>query len=98
MLIKENKNVLPDFTLINHYKWNLLEYLTSDFEIPINRNDKNTYKQILELYPNHKMLLQHWKVSHSELVWKVRQNLKVKEIFEKIWNINDLIVSFDGIR
>lgn len=78
-------------------KWNLLEYLTSNFEIPINRNDKTTYKQILELFPNHKMLLQHWKVGHSELVWKVRQNPKVKEVFEKIWNTDDLIVSFDGV-
>lgn len=77
-------------------KWNLLEYLTKDFEIPINRNDKTTYKQILELYPNHKMLLQHWKVGHSELVWKVRQNPKVKDVFSKIWNTDDLIVSFDG--
>ena len=77
-------------------KWNLLEYLTKDFEIPINRNDKTTYKQILELFPNHKMLLQHWKVGHSELVWKVRQNPKVKEVFSKIWNTDDLIVSFDG--
>ena len=77
-------------------KWNLLEYLTKDFEIPINRNDKTTYKQILELYPNHKMLLQYWKIGHSELVWKVRQNPKVKEVFSKIWNTEDLIVSFDG--
>lgn len=77
-------------------KWNLLEHLTSNFEIPINRNDKSTYKQILELFPNHKMLLQHWKVGHSELVWKVRQNPKVKEVFSKIWNTDDLIVSFDG--
>ena len=81
--------------MINN-KWNLLEYLTKDFEIPINRNDNTTYKQILELYPNHKMLLQHWKVGHSELVWKVRQNPKVKEVFSKIWNTEDLIVSFDG--
>jgi hypothetical protein len=83
-------------TMIND-KWNLLEYLTSDFDIPIDRNNKNTYKQILKLFPNHKMLIQHWKVGHSELAWKVRQNLKVKEIFEKIWNTDDLIVSFDGI-
>ena len=82
--------------MINN-KWNLLEYLTSNFEIPIDRNDKSTYKQILELFPNHKMLLQHWKVGHSELVWKVRQNSKVKEVFSKIWNTDDLIVSFDGV-
>ena len=81
--------------MINN-KWNLLEYLTSNFEIPIDRNNKETYKQILELYPNHKMLLQHWKVGHSELAWNVRQNPKVKEVFSKIWDTDDLIVSFDG--
>jgi hypothetical protein len=81
--------------MINN-KWNLLEYLTSNFEIPIDRNNKETYKQILELYPNHKMLLQHWKVGHSELAWNVRQNPKVKEVFSKIWDTEDLIVSFDG--
>tara|TARA_B100000795_G_scaffold270042_1_gene262138 strand:- start:5299 stop:6264 length:966 start_codon:yes stop_codon:yes gene_type:complete len=82
--------------MINN-KWNLLEYLTKDFEIPIDRYNKNTYNQILELFPNHKMLLQHWKVGHSELVWKVRQNPKVKQAFSKIWNTDDLIVSFDGV-
>lgn len=49
--------------MINN-KWNLLEHLTKNFEIPINRNDKNTYKQITELFPMHKMLLQHWKIGH----------------------------------
>jgi len=82
--------------MINN-KWDLLEYLTSDFEIPINRDNKDTYKQILELYPNHKMLLQNWKVGHSKLAWEVRQNPKVIETFSKIWNTDDLIVSFDGV-
>jgi len=81
--------------MINN-KWKLLEFLTKKFEIPIDRNNKDTYKQILELYPNHKMLIQHWNVGHSELVWNVRQNNKVKDVFSKIWKTDDLIVSFDG--
>ncbi len=78
-------------------KWDLLEYLTSDFDIPIDRNNKETYKQIVHLFPSHKMLLQHWKVGHSKLAWNVRQNPKIINIFKHIWNTDDLIVSFDGV-
>ena len=77
-------------------KWEVLEYLTSNFETPIDRNNKESYKQIGELFPNHKMLIQHWKIGHSKLVWEVRQNKKVIDAFAKIWNTQDLIVSFDG--
>jgi hypothetical protein len=42
------------------------------------------------------MLIQHWKIGHSKLVWEVRQNKKVINTFAKIWNTEDLIVSFDG--
>lgn len=78
-------------------KWALLEHLTKNFETPIDRNDKTTYKQINELFPNHKMLIQHWKTGHSKLAWDVRQNPMVKEAFSKIWGTDDLIVSFDGV-
>ena len=78
-------------------KWDLLEYLTEDLPIPIDRNNKETYKQILNLYPSHKMLLQHWKVGHSKLAWNVRKNPKVINIFKHLWDTDDLIVSFDGV-
>ena len=81
--------------MINN-KWDILEHLTSKFETPINRNNKETFKEITGLYPNHKMLIQHWKIGHSKLVWEVRQNKKVINTFAKIWNTEDLIVSFDG--
>ena len=60
-------------------------------------NNKETYKQILNLYPSHKMLLQHWKVGHSKLAWNVRKNPKVINIFKHLWDTDDLIVSFDGV-
>lgn len=82
--------------MINN-KWDILEYLTNDFEIPIDRNNKETYSQITELFPNHKMLIQHWNIGHSKLAWEVRQNKKVIDVFAKIWNTEDLIVSFDGV-
>ena len=77
-------------------KWDILEYLTKDFEIPIDRNNKESYKQIIELFPNHKMLIQHWKIGHSKLAWDVRQNPKVIKAFKDIWKTDDLITSFDG--
>lgn len=78
-------------------KWDLLEHLTKNFETPIDRNDKTTYKQISELYPSHKMLIQHWKSGHSKLAWDVRQTPAFKEAFSNIWGTDDLIVSFDGV-
>ena len=78
-------------------KWDILEHLTSNFETPIDRNNKETYKQISELFPNHKMLIQHWKIGHSKLAWDIRQNKKVIDAFAKIWGTDDLIVSFDGV-
>lgn len=78
------------------YKWELLEFLTSDFEIPIDKLNKETYNQIINLYPSHRMLLKHWKVGHSKLAWYVRQNPKVINIFKNIWKEDDLITSFDA--
>ena len=62
-------------------KWDVLEKLTENFEVPIDRQKKETYKQITELFPNHKMLIQHWKIGHSRLVWEVRQNKKVIDVY-----------------
>ena len=76
--------------------WNYLEEITSNFETPIDRNDEKTYKQLLELFPLHSMLIQHWSIGHAQFLWNLRQNKKVIKVFEKIWNDTDLITSFDG--
>ena len=79
--------------------WDMLEYLTEDFDISINRNNKETWSSYYDLCPLEDMLLQYWKVGHSEYVWNLRQNLNIINIFCKIYdcNINDLLVSFDSI-
>jgi hypothetical protein len=83
---------------MNNGMWEYLEYITSDFTIPINRNDKNTWKSFYDLYPMHSMLIQHWSIGHAQYVWDLRQNPKVVNIFSKIWNCNneDLLTSFDA--
>ena len=44
------------------------------------------------------MLLQHWKVGHSQFIWNLRQNPKIVNIFAKIWDCkqDELLTSFDG--
>ena len=78
--------------------WNYLEYITSDFNIPIQRNDKKTWRSFYDLYPMHSMLVQHWSIGHAQHVWDLRQNPKVVDVFAKIWDCNreDLLTSFDA--
>ena len=75
--------------------WDYLEHITSK---NIKRDDQTTWRNITDLFPLHSMLIQHWCIGHSDFVWKVRQNMKVIEVFANIYNVKpeDLLVSFDG--
>ena len=79
--------------------WTMLEQLTSPFDKPIKRDDATSWKSLVKLYPMHSMLIQHWKVGHSQPVWDVRQNPNVIQTFANLWNVepNQLLTSFDGI-
>ncbi len=78
--------------------WNYLEHITQRFEIPMNRNNINTWKEFKKLYPSHSMLLQRWGIGQSEFVWYLRQKPQILAIFAAIWNTTpeQLLVSFDG--
>jgi len=43
-------------------------------------------------------IIQHLRVGQEEFVWDVRTNPNVIDVFKKIWNTDDLLVSFDGIN
>jgi len=79
--------------------WDFFEHITSEWEIPLDRNKKETWREFYKLYPLHSMLVQHWGVGHAEASWDLRQNRKIAEIFATLWNcdVNDLLVSFDGL-
>ncbi len=83
---------------MNEGMWNYLEYITSDFDVPINRNNKTSWRSFYNLYPMHSMLIQHWNIGHAQHVWDLRQNPKVVDVFAKIWDCNreDLLTSFDA--
>lgn len=79
--------------------WDTLEYLTSNWEKPITRNNIDSWREMKYLYPKHSMLLQNWSIGHAQYIWNIRQNPKVVEIFAKLWKCNkeDLLVSFDAV-
>lgn len=78
--------------------WSFLETITAKFDVPIRRDDQNSWKSFYDLYVLHSMLMQHWKIGHAQFVWNIRQNRKVVSIFAKLWDVKEeeLLVSFDG--
>lgn len=94
-------NVLNDSELqsMQSGMWDLLENITKEFKVPIERKSKDTWKSFYDLFPMHSMLLQHHEVGHSQVVWDVRQNEKVVNVFSKLWDTRpeDLLCSFDGL-
>lgn len=37
-------------------------------------------------------------MAHSELMWKLRTDARVKQVFQALWGTDDLIVGFDGVN
>ena len=93
-------NLLSSDECLNMEKgmWKTLEHVSSQWETPIKRNNKNTWKEFSNLYPMHSMLLQSFQIGHSQFIWDLRQNKKCINVFSKIWDCQDdeLLVSFDG--
>jgi len=85
-------------TMVNQI-WDFFEHITQKWEIPIDRNNQDTWREFYRLYPLHSMLIQHWGIGHSQSSWNVRQNINIVEIFAYFWDcdVNDLLVSFDGL-
>lgn len=76
--------------------WEELKYISQNrFDI----NDINTWNEFYNFNPFHSMLLHHHSLGHIQPIWDIRQHPNVYNVFEKIWdtNVNDLLVSFDGL-
>ena len=94
-------NVLNDEECDNMVSgiWEFFEHITQNWDIPIQRNNKDTWREFSKLYPKHSMLHQQWGVGQCQASWNVRQNEKVVNIFSEFWNTpaKDMLVSFDGL-
>jgi ectoine hydroxylase-related dioxygenase (phytanoyl-CoA dioxygenase family) len=74
--------------------WNNLEFLSKFLDIPIDRNNKDTYKSIYKLHRLHTMLIQQYGIGHSDISWFLR--IKAMEVYKVIYNTDELLSSFDG--
>jgi hypothetical protein len=94
-------NLIDGYELLRMQEgvWDTIEKLTSYMDIPVDRNDPDTWDNWYSLLPSHDMLLQTFSVGHSQFIWDIRQNPKVSNVFSKIWSCepNELISSFDAM-
>ncbi|KAI9925828.1 hypothetical protein MW887_005634 [Aspergillus wentii] len=68
------------------------------FDLGYDRNDLSTvHKDRLPII-NEKGMCLHYGVTHENFVWEIRSEPGVVSAFEKVYNDNDLIVSFDAIN
>jgi hypothetical protein len=79
--------------------WEYFEHISQDWEIPILRDEEETWREFYKLYPLHSMLIQYWNIGHTQISWDIRQNTKIIDIFAYFWKCNpdELLVSFDGL-
>lgn len=93
-------NVLNDIECNNIVNglWDYFEHITKNWETPIDRTNKQSWREIYKLYPLHSMLFQYFNCGHSQISWDIRQNSKILEIFSYFWKCTpeELLVSFDG--
>jgi len=77
--------------------WDYLEHITTNWHLPITRNNDKSWYQIKYLTYG-STIFQFWNIGHSQMCWDVRQNPKIVNIFAKFWNVQDtdLLASFDG--
>ncbi|CAB9513075.1 Phytanoyl-CoA dioxygenase (PhyH) [Seminavis robusta] len=78
--------------------WQFLGQLSANCKTPITRQNKKTWSTFYSFKPMRGMLMQHWGVGHAQVLWNLRQNPKIVDIFSTLWNVprEELLVSFDG--
>ena len=71
--------------------WQWLEHLSPNIE----RTDPSTY---YANWPhNSHGIIWMYNVGHAQFLWDVRCNQSLINVFQKYWNDEDLLVSFDGV-
>ena len=76
----------------------LWKWLGEFSENKIKRDDPTTWEINWPYNMGKKGIIQQYKIAHTQFVWDVRQNPKVKKVFERIWSDDDLLSSYDGIN
>lgn len=79
------------------YQQRALKWLTS-FGLPLDLNDPNTW--VAENMPVQSKLntFDNYCVAHEKFMWDARMEPGVVDAFSKVWNTNELLVSFDSLN
>lgn len=67
------------------------------FSNAVDRDDQSTWKNMAKLQPTNGMLYQHFGFGQSQTLWDIREKTKILEIFQKIYQEEDLTVSMDAL-
>ena len=78
--------------------WDFYEHITSETKEQIIRDEPDSWRNLYKLFPKHSFLQQHFGVGHSQVVWDIRQNERIAQLFAEFWKVpkEELLVSFDG--
>lgn len=60
-------------------------------------NNPSTWHVIDELYPIDGMIFQQWGLGQSQIIWDVRTNDKIIDVFSRIYGTRELSCSYDGV-
>lgn len=90
---------IEEITNMKNGMWDTVEHLSSLCQVPIDRNDPETWETWYSLHPTHDMLMQTYSIGHAQFIWDIRQNPKVSNVFSKIWSCqpDELLTSFDAV-
>jgi hypothetical protein len=72
-------------------------HITQKLKPQFDINNPVTWSTLDNLFPIDGMLYQHWGLGQSQVVWDIRTNDKVIDVFRRIYSTSDLLVSYDGI-
>lgn len=79
------------------YASDMYSYL-ENFHLGFDRNDPSTIHKDKLPVINEKGMCIAYGVSHEDFVWKIRSEPGVIQAFEKVYQTEDLIVSFDAVN
>lgn len=67
------------------------------FSNAVDRDDQSTWKNLAKLQPVNGMLYQQFGFGQAQILWDIREKMKIQEIFRKLYREDDLTVSMDAL-
>ena len=107
------QDVIPtnEIDRLRNETWEMVAKMMSDIKytdeqgnvsnVPaFNINNPNTWKEYNRMGNSHGYLIKHYGIGQSDVSWQLRKHARVRQLYEFLYNTNDLIVSMDsmGIR